>query len=265
MTPDARAYLFLALLIAFAFGALAWSYWRGRMTPFQMMLAFGAGLFSRLLWRTNVPRGKLRPGHHRGAVIISNHRSSIDPFFLQAATDEQVSWLVAKEYVRHPAFAWFLNGAEAIATRRSGIDIDATKKAIERAAAGRMVGMFPEGRINRTDELLLPVRPGPIYVALKARVPIVPCWIEGAPYAGTPWSPFFMAARVTIRVGEPIDLSEAYGRERDGKLVRELLVRCVRAMAALAGQPDYEPTIAGRDWMPPPATKPKAAAANGRS
>jgi hypothetical protein len=74
-----------------------------------------------------------------------------------------------------------------------------------------------------------------------------------------------MPARVTIRVGEPIDLSEGYGRERDGKLVRELLVRCVRAMASLAGQPDYEPTIAGRDWMPPPAAKPKAAAANGRS
>lgn len=264
MTPDARAYLFFAVLIAFALGAIAACYWRGRMTPLQMALAFGASLFSRLLWRTNVPRRKLRHRHGQGGVIISNHRSSIDPFFLQAATDEQVSWLVAKEYVRHPAFGWFLNGAEAIATRRSGIDIEATKQAIERAAAGRMVGMFPEGRINRTDELLLPVRPGPIYVALKARVPIIPCWIEGAPYAGTPWSPFFMAARVTIRVGEPIDLSEAYGRERDGKVVRELLVRCVRAMAALAGHPDYEPTVAGRDWMPPPANG-KAAAASGRS
>ena len=50
--------------------------------------------------------------------------------------------------------------------------------------------MLPEGRINTTDEFMLPVRPGAIVVALKAGAPIVPCYIEGAPYRGNPLEPF---------------------------------------------------------------------------
>jgi 1-acyl-sn-glycerol-3-phosphate acyltransferase len=109
---------------------------------------------------------------------------------------------------------------------------------------------LPEGRINTTDELMLPVRPGAIVVALKAGAPIVPCYIEGAPYRGTPWSPFLMRARARVRYGQPIDLSPYYGREKDGELVRNLLVQCVKAIADLAGQPDFEPRLAGRQWKP---------------
>ena len=42
---------------------------------------------------------------------------------------------------------------------------------------GELVGMFPEGRINTTDQLLLPGRSGAALIALKARAPVVPCYI----------------------------------------------------------------------------------------
>ena len=110
--------------------------------------------------------------------------------------------------------------------------------------------MLPEGRINTTEEFMNPVRPGAILVALKAHAPIIPCYIDGAPYGGKPWRPFVMRARARVRYGQPIDLSPYYGREKDSDLVRQLLVQCVKAIAELAGRTDYEPQIAGRRWRP---------------
>ena len=113
--------------------------------------------------------------------------------------------------------------------------------------------MLPEGKINMTERLLLPARPGAALVALRARVPMIPCYIAGAPYDRVPWSPFFMAARVTIHFGQPLDLAEFFGREQDENVHEEVLRRAMKAIAALAGQPDFEPRIAGRDWKPTPA------------
>ena len=110
--------------------------------------------------------------------------------------------------------------------------------------------MFPEGRINRTDQLLLPVRPGAAYVALRARVLVVPCYISGAPYRGKPWSPLLIPARVHVVVGDPIDLSPYYGRENDQELVSQLTLNMMTAVARLGGNQEYQPHLASRRWKP---------------
>jgi 1-acyl-sn-glycerol-3-phosphate acyltransferase len=208
-----------------------------------------ARFLTRVLWRTEIvdPFPLQATGN---AVVICNHRSSIDPFFVQVSVRRVIRWMVAREYCEHPIFGFFLRIAEVIPVNRGGIDTAATKLAIRIVSDGGVVGMLPEGRINTGDELMGPVRPGAIIVALKGRAPVIPCYIEGAPYRGTPWSPFLMRARARVRYGAPIDLSPYYGREKDGELVRQLLVQCVSAIAALAGRPDFEPRVAGRKWLP---------------
>jgi 1-acyl-sn-glycerol-3-phosphate acyltransferase len=101
-----------------------------------------------------------------------------------------------------------------------------------------------------TERLLLPGRPGAALVALKARVPILPCYIEDSPYDRVPWSPFFMTARVRVFLGRPIDLSEFYSREQEPGVIQDVLRRAMCAIAALAGRPDFEPQIAGKNWKP---------------
>ena len=89
--------------------------------------------------------------------------------------------------------------------------------------------MLPEGRINMTDRLMLAGRPGAVLVALKARVPILPCYIEGAPYDRVPNSPFFMPAKVKVHFGRPLDLAEFHDRETDEQTLREVLRRGLAA------------------------------------
>jgi 1-acyl-sn-glycerol-3-phosphate acyltransferase len=224
--------------------------WVVRSTQYNASQTFFwllAKLLTRFLWRTRLetPFPLQGPGN---AVIICNHRTSIDPFFVQVASRRVIHWMVAREYCDHPILGFFLRIAEVIPVNRGGIDTAATKAAIRLVSAGGMVGMLPEGRINDTDQFMRPVRPGAVLVALKGHAPIIPCYIEGAPYGGSVGSPFRMRARVRVRFGTPIDLSPYYGREKDDQLVRALLVQCVEAIAALAGRHDFQPQVAGRQW-----------------
>jgi 1-acyl-sn-glycerol-3-phosphate acyltransferase len=130
---------------------------------------------------------------------------------------------------------------------RGGIDTAATRQS-DRERRG-IVGMLPrEDQHDRPAVAAGPPRAA--LVALKARVPMIPCYIAGAPYDRVPWSPFFMTARVTIHFGQPLDISEFYGREQDEHVLEEVLRRAMKAIAALAGRPDFEPEFAGRDWKP---------------
>ena len=122
-------------------------------------------------------------------VVGEDHRSSIDPSYLQAAIRWPMHWMVAREFCEHWMFAGFLKSCEVIPTRRGGVDTAAIKSAIRLAKEGGVIGMFPEGRINMTKDLMLPVRPGAALIALKAGVPLVPCYIHGSPYRATALSP----------------------------------------------------------------------------
>ena len=109
--------------------------------------------------------------------------------------------------------------------------------------------MFPEGRINDTkDQLLLPGRPGVALVALKARVPIIPVWIAGAPYDGTPVGPLKMRAHVRVKIGQTIDISPYFDREKEEGVTQEITLRVLAELAKLAGDQDFQPQLAGRRW-----------------
>jgi 1-acyl-sn-glycerol-3-phosphate acyltransferase len=223
-----------------------------RRTQYNHIQAFFllvAKLLARVLWRARLV-GPVTVPETGGAVLICNHRSSVDPFFIQTVLRRVVRWMVAREYCEHPLFGGFLRAAATIPVNRGGIDTKSTKTAIRTVAEGGAVGMFPEGRINLTDDFMRPVRPGAIVVALKSHAPIIPCYVDGSPYRGTAWSPFLMRANVRVHFGNPIDVSPYYGQERDPEVVRQLLTRCVKAIAELADRPDFEPTLAGRDWKP---------------
>jgi 1-acyl-sn-glycerol-3-phosphate acyltransferase len=202
------------------------------------------------IWRATVT-GRLKVADGQGAVIVSNHRSSFDPCFVQMVSNQRkVHWMVAAEYFSQPVMGTGLRITEAIPVGRRGIDTAATKQTMRYAAAGELVGMFPEGRINATDDILQSGRPGAVLVALTAGVPIIPCYIQGSPQAESVFANFVTRSRVRLTIGNPIDLSQYTGRGRDAKLLKQLTYEVMKEIARLGGQPDFEPTLAGRNWHP---------------
>jgi 1-acyl-sn-glycerol-3-phosphate acyltransferase len=230
MPQTMTSFVFLILIAGIAFAyAVASVFGPGRYTPWERILYAPVYALARVLWRVEIEwRGDLG-GHSTGsakdarnfllgdrmsggAVLVANHRCSVDPFFVQLVGGRRVHWMVAGEYFKHFLFGPILRSFQAIPTNRGGVDTASTKRAIALAKSGRFVGMFPEGRINRTANPLLPIRPGAAIVAQRANVPLVPIWIEGAPVGWEVYSALFIPARVRIIVGTP-ERFEAIGQE----------------------------------------------------
>ena len=220
-----------------------------RRSPYtipQTLLLAWSRVMTRILWRTEVC-GSFDLPRDQGAVIISNHGCPFDPGFIALGVDRIMHWMVAKEYCEHPLMGPFLRPFGVIPTSRSGQDTAATKMMIRYAESGELVGLFPEGRINDTERLLLPGRLGTAMVALKARVPVVPCHIAGAPYdKRSVLGCLLMPAKARVTFGRPIDLSAYYGREGEREVLEALTKRFLREIAHLAGRDDFVPKIAGR-------------------
>jgi 1-acyl-sn-glycerol-3-phosphate acyltransferase len=222
-----------------------------RFTTPQAFVFLWNYVMARVLWRAEVC-GSLPPGPNEGAVIICNHRCPIDPSFIALGTDQAVRWMVAGEYCRHWLTGWMLRICAVIPTNRSGVDTASTKEAIRHAKQGGMVGLFPEGRINETDQILLPGRPGVAMIALRARAVVIPCYVSGSPYDGTILGCFLMPAKVRLTIGQPIDLSAYYGQETDRQVLGMLTKRFLSEIAKLGGAEDFEPQLAGRFYKPKP-------------
>jgi 1-acyl-sn-glycerol-3-phosphate acyltransferase len=247
-SPLAAKVVAVCVLTVAALAPLAWvavQIRRSPFTPLQTVLYGINQLVTRTLWRARLS-GPLPLAPQQGAVIVCNHRSSLDPSFIAITGMRAVHWMVAKEYCVNPVFAWILRLCEVIPTSRGGVDTAATRTAIRHAQQGGLVGIFPEGRINVTPRLLLPGRSGAAMIALKGRVPVIPCYVQGSPYNGTALGCLLMPARVRVKIGPPIDLSPYYGRENEREVLEELTKQFLCAIAKLADQPDFQPELAGR-------------------
>jgi 1-acyl-sn-glycerol-3-phosphate acyltransferase len=242
----------VTILAGLALALVVWIVAAWRATPYtwwQFLLHLTNIFFTRILWRGEVV-GTLDLPEKQGAVIVCNHSSGIDPLLIQLCTLRIVHWMVAREYYYMPVLSIIFKNMGSIPVNRGGIDTAATKMAIRIAQEGGLVGLFPEGRINLTDELLLPGRPGAALIALRAGVPVVPCYVEGAPYDGTALGSFFMAAKARVTVGKPIDLSPFLGRENDKTVLQDLTKLFLKEIARLAGDENFQAQLAGRNWKP---------------
>lgn len=250
LSNTATQWLAAGVLIAIALGLILAVYRIYRHFDYslaQLPIYMFSFVMTRILWRATIDgRLPFEPG--QGGVIVCNHVGPVDPAFIALASGRPVHWLVAREYFEHPLYAWAFRILECIPVNRGGVDTAATKLAMRYAKEGDLVGLFPEGRINETDKLLLPGRPGAALIALRARVPVVPCYIEGSPNDGTAFGFFFIPARTRVKIGQPIDLSEYESSHGGREVLEELTRRFLVEIARLAGVEDYPAELAGRQW-----------------
>jgi 1-acyl-sn-glycerol-3-phosphate acyltransferase len=243
LSDETRCFLAFCVLTAIGLGIAGWIFrilQRSPFTPAQSALYALNYLLARILWRLRVEGVfPIPPG--QGAVIVCNHRCPLDPSFIAMTTTRVVHWMVAKEYCETPVLRELLRTCEVIPVRRGTIDLTAVRTAIRLVEQGELVGIFPEGRINVTKDLLLPGHTGAAMIAMKARAPVVPCYIQGAPYDGTTLGCMVMPASVRLVIGQPIDVAscpeQGDQREAQTALTRRFLVEIAR----LAGQPDFQP------------------------
>lgn len=112
------------------------------------------------------------------AILVCNHISGLDPLILQVCCPRLIVWMMAREYYDMPGFRPLFNLIHAIPVQRSGRDLAATRQAFRALDQGHILGIFPEGRIETTAQIL-PFQTGTALMALRANVPVYPACIDG--------------------------------------------------------------------------------------
>lgn len=113
-----------------------------------------------------------------GAMIISNHTGYSDPVALSCLFwRRRLNYLTAKEVFGKKFRSLLLKLLGCIKIDRKIFDIEAVKKSIEIMKDGGVMVVFPEGKIERREDIA-DFKSGAILMAHKAGVPIIPVYIE---------------------------------------------------------------------------------------
>ncbi len=196
-----------------------------------MVSRAGAWVVCRALFRPRLVGRERLPG--TPAIYCFNHLSWIDPFVLMATLPirPRLMFFGPREEDmtvggRNRLMNW--TGATIPYRPGKGDLLEATRRVHWSIAAGRVIAIAGEGRIQPFESHLRPLEDGPAYFALREGVPLVPLAI-----AGTSWLGF--GRRITVRVGDPIPTT---GRpNRDG--IQALTATCEAALGAMvAEQPE---------------------------
>lgn len=152
-------------------------------------------------------------------ILISNHTCCIDHMLLQASTRRLLGFLIAKELHDYWLFRPFCEVGRCIPVRRDGKDVAATRAGLRALEDGRVVPIFPEGKINPSSGRELGEgKPGVAFIALRARVPVIPAYIWGTPETNKVVPSYLTPSRARVLFGPPIDLSDLIG---EGRVERE--------------------------------------------
>ena len=166
-----------------------------------------------IIGKENIPK--------EGSILIEgNHKHLMDQCLAIISTKRVIHYMAKKEYF-DGKFAWFFKLAGCIPVDRSKKDENAKNSGLEVLKNGEVLGLFPEGTRNRTDNFLLPFKFGAVSMANKTDSYLVPFGITGD-YK-------FRSKNLTIRFGKPFkacdDLEKANKKleEEVAKLMRQNL------------------------------------------
>jgi len=111
-------------------------------------------------------------------IIVANHSSLLDPVILGISIKPKIIFVAAAYLFKIGWLSYLLRKANSIPVQGEN-DISSLKRALKILQRGGVLGIFPEGGVDRQKDDL-PIKAGAAYLATKVGVPIVPIKIKGA-------------------------------------------------------------------------------------
>ncbi len=155
-----------------------------------------------------------------GYVVAGNHIGRLDaamPYYLLDRPDIIV--MVAEKYQKYAITRWLTRLVNGIFIERYKADVGALRQTLRRLQEGGILAMTPEGTRSKSGNLI-EARPGGIFLAWKAGVPILPVAITGTEDAIMKARlKHFKRLNIKIVAGPAFTLQPIGGKDRDALLL----------------------------------------------
>ncbi len=144
------------------------------------------------------------------ALIVCDHTSLGDPLVLTATAGRPVRFLMAKEIYALRHIKWAFEAFRCIPVQRSERDIKAIRMMLDGLAVNEVIGLFPEGGLDR--HRLEEGHQGIGYLAIKSGAPVIPASIvwKGPHSVTSMIKTLFVPSKASIRYGKPLQFSHEY-------------------------------------------------------
>lgn len=135
------------------------------------------------------------------AVLVCNHFRAIDCGFIARAYNKDIFFLAKKELFKNKLLGKIVKSFGAIPIDREKPELKSMLLATKVLKEGHKLAIFPEGKRNKENSTLQPIKGGAAVFAVKAKCPVVPMMIYKKSKA---------FRRTYVIIGKPFELDEFY-------------------------------------------------------
>ncbi|MEU9195630.1 lysophospholipid acyltransferase family protein [Streptomyces hundungensis] len=176
------------------------------------------------------------------AIVAGNHLSFSDHFLMPVMLKRRITFLAKQEYFTGPGVkgrltAAFFRAVGQIPVDRSGKEAGkaAIREGLGVLARDELLGIYPEGT-RSPDGKLYKGKVGVAVMAIRGKVPVIPCAMVGTFEIQPPGQVVPKIRRVSIRFGEPLDFSRYEGMEDEKAILRAVTDEIMYKVMELSGQ-----------------------------
>lgn len=186
-------------------------------------------------------------------IIVCNHRSFFDlyvvtGFLVKRGLQHRLVFPVRSHFFYDHPLGWFVNGVMSFFAMYPPIFRDAQRAALNLAGIDETVelvrrgsvllGLHPEGTRNKGDDpyALLPAQSGVGRIIQKARVPVIPVFVNGLgnDFVKQITSNFTRGGDpVVVVFGAPVDFGDLLERPASPRVHKQIAERAVQAVSDL--------------------------------
>jgi 1-acyl-sn-glycerol-3-phosphate acyltransferase len=199
------------------------------------------GPWLRVLFRPWTDNVEAIPSSGPG-ILVSNHLSFSDSFFLPLIMERRLTFLAKQEYFTGTGIKGLLTKAFFISVGQVPIDRSSGRAAeaaittgVRILREGHLLGIYPEGT-RTADGRLYRGKTGVARMALEAPAPVIPVAMIGTYEIQPPGRIRPSIRRVGVRFGDALDFSRYDGMESDRLVLRSVTDEIMYALMDLSGQ-----------------------------
>jgi 1-acyl-sn-glycerol-3-phosphate acyltransferase len=166
-------------------------------------------------------------------VVVSNHASFLDPFFIgYASIRRQVGFMAKEELFRIPLFGSLIRRYDAFPVRRGQHDMSAVRLFHDFLHQNKPLLIFPEGTRTLTGELQT-AKKGVGMLLYGARVPVIPAYVGGTFESWPKGKLFPKSTRTYVHFGKAIELEDLYREKPEKETYRKISEKLMENIAKL--------------------------------